>query len=93
MAGCGGAAGPKGSVLAPRPAAVLPPHPEAVRLDAGGLRAAVTRGGASVEAFVVLHAAGAAAAGPRAFIHLIHVQVQSVADVRLPVLLLIWESG
>lgn len=66
--------------------------PEAVRLDAGGVRAAVAGRGVTGQAFVVRHAACAAAAGPGAFVQVLHVQIQSVADVRLPVLLLLWNQ-
>lgn len=62
--------------------------PEAVRLDAGGVRTAVACGGVARQALVMRHAPRAAAAGPGAFVQVIHVQLQSVADVRLPVLLL-----
>lgn len=83
MAGGGGAAGPQG------PVRCLAGDPEAVGLDAGGVRAAVAGGGVAGQPLVVGRAAGAAAAGPRALVQVVHVQLQSVADVRLPVLLLL----
>lgn len=83
MAGCGRAAGPHRSVWD------LTRGPEAVRLDARRVRAAVAGGGVPGQAFVVGHAPGAAAAGSAAFVQVVHVQLQSVADVRLPVLLLL----
>lgn len=84
MAGGGGAAGAQGPVRG------LTRGPEAVRLDAGRVRAAVAGGGVAGEALVVGHAADAAAAGAGTLVQLLHVQLQGVADVRLPVLLLLW---
>lgn len=63
--------------------------PEAVRLDAGGVRAAVASCGVAGQAFVMRHAACTAAAGTRTLVQLLHVQLESIADVRLPVLLLL----
>lgn len=67
--------------------------PEAVRLDARRVRAAVAGGGVPGQALVVRHASRAAAAGSAAFVQVVHVQLQSVADVRLPVLLLLCGSA
>lgn len=62
----------------------------AAALDARGVRAAVAGGGGVAgQALVVGHAPRAAAAGPRALVQVVHVQLQGVADVRLPVLLLV----
>lgn len=84
MAGGGGAAGAQGPVRR------LARGPEAVRLDAGGVRTAVAGRGVAGQAFVVGHAPRAAAAGPGALVQLVHVQLEGIADVRLPVLLLLW---
>lgn len=59
-----------------------------VGLDARGVGAAVAGGRVTGQA-LVLHAAGAAPTGPRPLLQLVHVEVQVVADVRLPVLLLL----
>lgn len=59
-----------------------------VRLDARRVRAAVAGGGVAGQA-LVLGTARAAAAGPGPLLQLVHVQVQAVADVGLPVLLLL----
>lgn len=83
VAGGGGAAGAQGPVWR------LTGGPEAVCLDAGRVRAAVAGRGVTGQALVVRHAAGAAAAGPGTLVQVVHVQLQSVADVRLPVLLLL----
>lgn len=83
MAGRGRAAGPRGSVWD------LTRGPEAIRLDARRVRAAVAGGGVPGQALVVRHASRTAAAGSAAFVQVVHVQFQSVADVRLPVLLLL----
>lgn len=63
-----------------------------VGLDAGGMGAAVAGGGMPGEALVP-DAAGAAAAGPRALLQLLHVQVEGVADVGLAVLLLLCQAS
>lgn len=59
-----------------------------VGLDARGVRAAVAGGGVTGQA-LMLHAARAAPAGPGPLLQLVHVEVQIVADVRFPVLLLL----
>lgn len=59
-----------------------------VRLDARGVGTAVAGGGVTGQA-LVLHAARAAPAGPRPLFQLVYVKVQAVADVRLPILLLL----
>lgn len=87
VAGCGRAAGPHSSVWD------LTRGPEAVRLNARRVRAAVAGGGVPGQAFVVRHAPGAAAAGSAALVQVVHVQLQSVADVRLPVLLLLCRAA
>lgn len=87
MAGGRRAAGPRGSV------GDLTGRPEAVRLDARRVRAAVAGGGVPGQALVVRHAARTAAAGSAALVQVVHVQFQSVADVRLPVLLLLCGSA
>lgn len=84
VAGGGGAAGPQGPVWG------LAGGPEAVALDAGGVGAAVARGGVAEQTLVLRDAAGAAAAGPAPLVQVVQVQVQSVADVGLAVLLLLW---
>lgn len=63
--------------------------PEAVRFNAGGVRAAVAGRGVAGQAFGMRHAPCAAAAGPGTFVQVIHVQFEGIADVRLPVLLLL----
>lgn len=55
--------------------------PEAVRLDAGGVRAAVAGRGVAGQTFVMRDAPCAAAAGPGTFVQMIHVQFESIADV------------
>lgn len=60
-----------------------------VRLDARGVGTAVAGGGVTGQAFV-LHAARAAPAGPGTLFQLVHVEVQAVTDVGLPVLLLLY---
>lgn len=50
-------------------------------------------GGVPGQALVVRHAARTAAAGSAALVQVVHVQVQSIADVRLPVLLLLCGSA
>lgn len=87
VAGCGRAAGPHRSVWD------LTRGPEAVRLNARRVRAAVAGGGVPGQAFVVRHAPGAAAAGSAAFVQVVHVQFQSIADVWLPVLLLLCRAA
>lgn len=87
MAGGGRAAGPHGSVRD------LTRGPEAVRLNARRVRAAVAGGGVPGQALVVRHAPGAAAAGSATFVQVVHVQLQSVADVGLPVLLLLCRAA
>lgn len=87
VAGCGRAAGPRGSVWD------LTRGPEAVRLDARRVRAAVAGGGVPGQALVVRRASRAAAAGSAALVQVVHVQLQSIADVRLPVLLLLCGSA
>lgn len=87
VAGCGWAAGPHGPVWD------LTRDPEAVRLNARCVRAAVAGGGVPGQAFVVRHAPRTAAAGSAAFVQVVHVQFQSIADVWLPVLLLLCGSA
>lgn len=87
VAGRGWAAGPGGSVWD------LTRGPEAVRLDARRVRATVAGGGVPGQALVMRHASCTAAAGPAAFVQVLHVQLQSVADIRLPVLLLFCGSA
>lgn len=83
MAGRGGAAGSQ------RPVRRLTRGSEAVCFDAGCMRAAVAGCGVTGQTLVVGHAARAAAASPGTLVQLLHVQLQSIADVRLPVLLLL----
>lgn len=59
-----------------------------VGLNARGVGAAVAGSRVTGQA-LVLHAAGTAPAGPRPLLQLVHVKVQVVTDVRLPVLLLL----
>lgn len=59
-----------------------------VGLNARSVGAAVAGSRVTGQA-LVLHAASAAPAGPRPLLQLVHVQVQVVTDVRLPVLLLL----
>lgn len=87
VAGCGRAAGPHRSVWD------LTRGPEAVRLNARRVRAAVAGGGVPGQAFVARHAPGAAPAGSAAFVQVVHVQFQGIADVRLPVLLLLCRAA
>ena len=61
--------------------------PEAVCFNAGRVGAAVAGRGVARQTFVMGHAAGAAAAGPGTFVQLLHVEFESVTDVRLSVLL------
>ena len=63
--------------------------PEAVRLDAGSVRAAVAGRGVAGQTFVMRNTSCAAAAGSGTLVQLLHVQFKSIADVRLPVLLLL----
>lgn len=85
-----GAAGLQLAVGAGARESVLGPHLPGfgVGLDAGGVGAAVGGGGVPGQPLVP-DAAGAAAAGARALLQLLHVQVQGVADVGFPVLLLL----
>lgn len=87
MAGCRRAASPQRSVWG------LNWGPEAVRLNSGSVRAAVAGGGGVAgQAFVMGYTTCTAATGPRTFVQVIHVQFESIADVRLPILLLLWNK-
>ena len=89
LAGGGGAAGAQGPVRR------LAGGPEAVRLHARGVRAAVGGGGVAGQPLVVVgHAARAAARGAAPLVQGVHVQLQGVAgaDVGLAVLLLLWRG-
>lgn len=59
-----------------------------VGLNARGVGAAVAGSGVTGQA-LVFHAARTAPAGPGPLLQLVHVEVQVVADVRFPVLLLL----
>jgi len=89
-----GAAGLQLAVGTSAREAILGPHLPGlgVGLDARGVGAAVAGGGVPGQTLVP-DAAGAAAAGPRALLQLLHVQVQRVADVGLAVLLLLCEAS
>lgn len=85
-----GAAGSQLAVDRAAGVAVLRPRVPGlgVRLDARGVGAAMAGGGVPGQA-PVLPAARAAPAGPGPLFQLVHVEVQAVTDVRLPVLLLL----
>lgn len=89
---CAGMAGVGGGVWAEWPVWGVCWCTEAVSFDAWRVRAAVAGCGVTRETFLPWNTAHAAATGTRSLLQLLHVQLQCITYIWLPVLLLLYKT-